>query len=123
MVLWRYGVVPLWCCGVMVLWHYGVVEFGPHANCLLDNSLTNLVILCQDIDPDLKQKADLERSRNKQRQRLRASGRQPAKKPAEADRSLFEKKAWKRAQSDIDALLDPMATTSSTRYIDVINTC
>jgi hypothetical protein len=27
MVLWRYGVMALWCYGVMVLWRYGVMAF------------------------------------------------------------------------------------------------
>eukprot|EP00794_Sanderia_malayensis_P018141 gene18141-19951_t len=65
-----------------------------------------------EIDPELKQKADLERSRNKQRQRLRASGRNFKKPEVEREASLFEKKAWKRAQSDINALLDPIATSN-----------
>ena len=76
----------------------------------------NLLSFCQDIDPDLKQKSDLERSRNKQRQRLRASGRRPdVEKQNEVENTKAERRAWRKAQLDIDSLLDPVAATSRRR--------
>ena len=75
-----------------------------------------LLSFCQDIDPDLKQKSDLERSRNKQRQRLRASGRRPdLEERNEVESTKIEKRAWRKAQLEIDSLLDPVAATSRRR--------
>ena len=78
------------------------------------------VISSQEIDPDLQQKADLERSRNKQRQRLRASGRWPSGgKQLDApvtDKRTASTRAWRKAQDDIDALLDPTSVTLKQRY-------
>jgi len=62
-----------------------------------------------DLDPELRQKADLERSRNKQRQRLRASGKRTDASPMEV--STKDRKAWRKAQNEIDALLDPFSAT------------
>lgn len=72
------------------------------------------------MDQDLQQKADLERSRNKQRQRLRASGRCAdgrAVQSIETSRPQKDRRAWKKAQQDIDALLDPLGTSMKHRYV------
>ena len=89
-------------------------EKAKEFNCfLIVRSLQLQVIFSQDMDPELRQKADLERSRNKQRQRLRASGKRTDASPMEV--STKDRKAWRKAQNEIEALLDPFSATLKRR--------
>ena len=61
------------------------------------------------IDPDLKQKADIERQRNKLRQREKLGGLSPRAGGGDKE-SLLESRStmqWRKEQDKIDNVLDP----------------